>query len=189
MAYCVASDVATEMGVTFSGAQTTQATDYIVSAQDWIDHYAGRTFEASTAITGERHRIEGPTVYLRKAPMASIQRIRQTYGAVGEPLVTLTSGSDYDVISLTTGELRLALYRYGEVLVDYTPAITVPGRIKRATTLLVAHWMQSSVAGVPAGVEQFGVGGELSVKFADGAVGDIPDEVIRLIGSRRVVIA
>jgi hypothetical protein len=187
--YTTPDQIADELGQDLTLAQIQQCHALIEQAEDWIDWYKGQTYSTSTAITDERHRIEGPTLYLRNTPLASVQRIRQTYGAVGETPVTLTADTDYEVISLTTGELRVALYRYGEVLVDYTPAITVPARINRATTLLVAHWMGDSTSGVPSGVQEYAVGGELRVKYAEGSVGQVPSEVLSLLGGRRIVFA
>ncbi len=184
--YCSVADVEAELGVTLDGDQIDRATFLISAAQDFIDEFCHRTFEASTPITGERHRIEGPTLYVRVAPIASVERIRQTYGYVGEPPAAMTVGNDYDVINLTTGEIRLALYRYGEVLVDYTPAVTVPASIQDVTAQIVAQRMAGSVgsSAMPDDVKRFDVRNELVMERF--ALDEFPPRALQVLDTLRL---
>jgi hypothetical protein len=186
--YTSPSQVAGAVGADFTSAQNARCLELIAEAEDWIDNYAGRTYKASTAITDERYPLAGTELYLQRAPVTSITTVKVRPAYVGATLTTLVADTDYALIDATRGLLRLA-YLYNdpsEVLVTYVPAVTVPGRITRACTLLVASWMASSTSGLPSGVKRYSVGGELTVEFADGSVGTVPQEVKDLIGPRRV---
>lgn len=194
MAYALAADVATELGRTLTGPQTTQATDLIASAQAVIDAYCRRTFEASTLITDELHLVEGPYLYLDQAPIASVSSVKVRSTGIGSALTTLVAGTGYEVLSAADGVISLSpgydvVSSLGEdltgmyALVTYTPAVTVPADIKRATVLLVAGWMQGSLDGGMAGVKRFQVGGELTVEYATSA--DLPAPVLAILKHRR----
>jgi hypothetical protein len=186
--YTSPSQVAGAVGQEFTSAQNARCLELIAEAEDWIDTYAGRTYKTSTVITSERQTLYGRDLFLTVTPVTSIQQVRVRYRTIANPYTTLTATTEYEVLDLATGHLLMPYSISGaEALVDYTPAVTVPGRITRACTLLVANWMASSTNGLPSGVKRYSVGGELTVEFADGSVGTVPQEVRDLIGPRRVV--
>lgn len=191
MAYCTADDVAAALGVDLTPAEAAHAEELIVAAEDWIDEFTHQTWEASTPILAERHRIEGPRVYLHVVPLASIQAVYSVAGAS-----PLTAGSAYQLVNATTGELRIADYYYtGELLVDYTPAVTPPPAIQDACTQMVAGRMAGATdpsgQTLPPDVKRVQVGGEWTVERFSAAevAGEVQSVLSSLRLKQRVIVA
>lgn len=191
MPYCTYTDVQNELGLVFTSDQQTQCTALIAQGDDWINTYTGRVWATTTAITDELHAIEGRFFYIDRAPIGSLTTVKVRSQAVGATQTTLTSGTDYELLSAAQGIIALASdYEDAYALVSYTPAVTVPGRIVRASVLLASAWMGSRLSDVPVGVKRYEVGNELVVEMADGSVSAVPSSVTDILaGSRRFVFA
>lgn len=160
MPLTTAAAVFTHLGVTPTAAQTTEATALLGAADAAIQNYCGRNW-LTGAITDELHQPDGPRLYLRQRPVASIQSVkgRKAFNATA---TTLVANTDYEVRDLTTGLLLLgsgalewppqgnpapALSRqpwsfpYAFVTISYTPTATVPADVALAATMLVASWI------------------------------------------------
>lgn len=196
MVYALAADIAQELGVTFTSPQTSWATTLIARTQAFIDSFTGRTFEASTPITDERHTVYGTEIYLDRAPVSAVSTVKVRHSYVGATLETLALDVGYAVVDLANGLIRLSyFYAYpAEVLVTYTPAITVPLDVTDATVQMVADRMRGQVLSggdAPDGVKRYQVGGELTVEMFSPA--DLSAQSITALTTlklkRRLVIA
>lgn len=195
MTYCDPTDVAAELGVEFDADQEDRAMVLIAAAQSFVDDYTGRTFEATDAITGERHRVYGDAVYLHTAPIASVERVQSRSRWVGSTAQTLILNQDYEIVSLVTGELRIGRGWYGdaELLVDYTPNQSVPADLADAVAQMVAARMADEVSGsndLPPGVKRYEVGNELQVEMFSPS--EVPSQALRTLDTlklhRRLVV-
>jgi hypothetical protein len=165
--------VANYLGVTFTVAQTAEATALLPAADAAIQTYCDRRW-LSGAITNEVYLPEGPLLVLRQRPVASIEAITAAWYFAATP-VTLTAGTDYLVRDLTRGLVLLTPWRTGRptdrpyetLAVSYTPVATVPEDVALAATMLVAAWLGASTDGTTADIKRYSVGGELSVERFD----------------------
>ena len=195
MSYCTGDDVAAALGVTFTPEEEAHAEQLIAVAQDWIDEFTHQTWEASTPILAERHRLEGPRVYLHVVPLASVEAVWQAPWYLGSTPTLIEALSGYQLVNATTGELRIAGYRYGEILVDYTPAVTPPPAIVDACTQMVAGRMGglTSASGqtLPADVKRARVGAEWEVERFSAAevTGEVQSLLSTLRLKQRVIVA
>ena len=195
MAYCTPADVATVLGVTFTPEEEAQAEQLIAAAEDWIDEFTQQTWAASTPILAERHRIEGPRVYLRVVPLAHVDAVSWAPGYVGATPSVIAATSGYQLVNATTGELRIANYGYGDLLVDYTPAVTPPPAIQDACTRMVAGRMAAATdpsgQTLPPDVKRVQVGGEWAVErfSATELAGEVQNVLSSLRLKQRVVLA
>lgn len=201
MAYCTAAEVAQELGVTFTGPQTTWAGVLIPRAQAFIDRYCGRTFEASALITDELHLIETPYLWLNRRPIASVTSVEIRSTAVGATISALTAGTGYEVLSLTEGLLSIepgwdivnrpdTPYLGQYALVTYTPAVTVPLDITDACVQIVAARMRPLVTGEASeDVKRYSVGGELTVeRFTATEIGARAMNALDILNSYRKLV-
>ena len=187
--------VADVLGTDLTSAQNQYCLGLIAAAEDWIDEYTHQTWAATTPILAERHRLEGPRIYLRVVPLASVEAVWQAPWYVGSTPTLIEAPSGYQLVSATTGELRIAGYRYGEVLVDYTPNVTPPPAITDACTQMVAARMGGSTDAsgqtLPADVKRVQVGGEWTVErfTAEEVAGEVQSVLSTLRLKQRVVLA
>ena len=161
--YCTANDVQEFLGVTFTAAQTTHAENLIERAEIYIDEETGRGWLVG-AQTDEAHYVDSQNVFVRYAPVASVEAVTGRSG-LGETEETLTVDEDYEVQDLDNGLIVLtAPGSYDRVLVDYTPVNAVPKDIKQACIDIVAQWMQPSLQS-NYGIDSYALP-DLTVKFS-----------------------
>lgn len=190
MAYTDAAAVALHLGRTLTVDQEAQVDVLVPPAQRWIDKRANRSWELTTPITGEAHTLYGPCLYLKQAPVASVEAVRVRSLTPGATARTLTAGVDYELLDATDGLLLIGTYytvdyRAG---VDYTPNVPLDERIALAATMLVAAWLRPALDGITGDIKSYSQGQELSVTFRDpatGAVRGIPDDVVTLVDQCR----
>jgi hypothetical protein len=165
--------VANYLGVTFTVAQTAEATALLPAADAAIQTYCDRRW-LSGAITNEVYLPEGPLLVLRQRPVASIEAITASWYFAATP-VTLTAGTDYLARDLGRGLVLLTPWRSGRVTdrpyetvaVSYTPVSTVPDDVTLAGPRLVADWGGPTTPGSTADIKRYSVGGELTVERFD----------------------
>lgn len=145
--YCTTDDIALFLGVIFSGAQAAQCDSLIESAELEFDGETNRGWLVG-AQTLEAWHIgnNSPDVWLKYAPVASISAFKGR-SALGETETDLVADTDYEVMDLTTGHIRLVYpLLYDRVRVTYTPVATVPADVKQAIVELVAARLMPTLA-------------------------------------------
>jgi hypothetical protein len=145
--YCSAADVADLVGLTFTSTQEAHAVRLIERAEGLIDLETDRAW-LTGVLTDEayfRAAYRLGHLYLRYAPVASVATLKGR-AALGETETTLVADTDYEVMDLTGGLVRL-LYpaSYDRLRVTYTPVATVPALITQATAELVGAWMEPTL--------------------------------------------
>jgi hypothetical protein len=165
--YCTAADVADFIGITFDSAQEAHAVRLIERAEGIVDLETDRAW-LTGLLTDEvyyRAAYRLGHLYLRYAPVASVTTLKGR-AALGETETTLVVDTDYEVMDLTGGLVRL-LYpaSYDRVRVTYTPVATVPAPITQATAELVAAWMQPRLRPDTLGIESYSLP-DITVRFA-----------------------
>lgn len=137
--YCTYGDVEAFLGVTFTGAQATQCETLIEAAELEFDGETNRAWLTGAQTLEAWHIVNNsPDVWLKYAPVASISAFKGR-SALGETETDLVADTDYEVVSLTTGQIRLVYPSlHDRVRVTYTPVATVPADVKQAVVELVA---------------------------------------------------
>lgn len=183
--YCTAAEVAAHLGKTFTAAQTTEANLLIPAATAWINDRTGRSWPQTSAITDERHTVEGTLLYLSHAPIASVASVKVRPPTIGASDTTLTLASGYEVVDTALGLLRLSSSYLGwTAKVSYTPAVALDSRLSLAAKKLVAFWMRPLLEGLSGDIVEYSVGQELRVKFANPASAlGVPPDVAGLVDS------
>lgn len=204
--------VSQELG-DLTAPQLDQCADLIAEAEAYIDRYTGRAWAVASPIVDELYTVTGPYLYLHNRPITAITALKVRVGAVGAPDITLTAGSQYELIDGPHGIVLInASYPFGfDVVVNtteyagyilkvsYTTATPVPGDIQRAATLLTASWLgrrlstdSQSKQALAVGIKSYAVGsGDLAVVFRDdaaGSVGMAPDSVLQILKAHRVML-
>lgn len=208
--YTTVATVSALLGVTLTTDQEVQCAQLLEGVENTIDRVTSRAW-LTGAITDELHRPDGRYLYLKNSPVTSIQAI--TGHTLGSTTVkTMTANRDYYAVDLTRGLLYLysgAYYDY--LLVDYTPAATLPAEIGYAATRIAAHRLGYTLggslasgagSGASTSVRSLSIGGEVSVTYGGGgssssssvarqaAEHDVPEDVMGvLLGYRGVVFA
>ncbi|KRT76712.1 MAG: hypothetical protein XU14_C0033G0010 [Armatimonadetes bacterium CSP1-3] len=172
-AYCTVSDVADFLGVSLTSAQEVQAARLIESVTVLIDEELLRGFLVGVQ-TGEEHyqsEYASGMLYLIYAPVTSISQIRGR-AALGSDDTVLVEDTDYEIISLVSGSIRLVNPgAYDRVSVDYTPVNTVPTPIRDATVEWVASRLMPTLRMDSYGLESYSLP-DISVKFSRSIMGD-----------------
>lgn len=183
--------VAAEMGRTFTVAQQSQCDGLIEEAEDLIDQITSRAWLSTSPVTDELHTVEGPVVYLTNKPVTAITSVKVRRMAIGSTDTTLTAGSTYELLDAANGVLSLG-NAYREYLVKVTYTFTtpeaVPPLIRRAATMLVAHWMVPRLNTDSYGIKRYSVGQELTVEFKDDGSRGVPDEVMDILTRRKALV-
>ena len=162
--YCTADDVAEFLALDFTAAQVAQCDTLIERAEVYFDNETERGFLVGVQ-TNEAHYVSSQNVFLKYAPVTSIASIvgRDT---LGESETTLVEDTDYEVIDLTIGRVRLVYPgSYDRVRVTYTPTDTVPGDVKQALVEMVAAWMSQALTPGTYGLDSYSLP-DLTVRFA-----------------------
>jgi hypothetical protein len=136
--YSTAGSVAQYLNTTLTASGTAEANAALAAAEELIDDYTGRAW-LTGAVTTERVPLDGPYVYLRDTPVASVGTVTARYYGSTAP-TTLAVNVDYEEADLTRGLLVISSYgngldadgfpRYG-VGYDYLATRRVP-RCRRA---------------------------------------------------------
>lgn len=127
---------------TLTTDQQTQATALIGFAEAYIDSRTHRSW-LTPAITGEQYTVLTPELRLRQRPIASVESVQTRTTALGDTWLTLTSGTDYEILDAERGLLVFAdgyANRQGRMLaqIAYSPNQPVPADITQAATAIVA---------------------------------------------------
>lgn len=178
--YCEATDVAAQLGLSFTGAQHVQCASLIERAEAYLDSQTNRSWLVGEQ-TQEAHFSPAELLLLEFFPVSSVTAV---YGrsALGEDETTLTADVDYEVRDLDAGIIRLVTPGdYDRIRVTYTPSSAVPADVKMATVELVAAWMQPSLRPGTWGVDSYQLP-DLSVKFSRSHYQMDPPMVREVIG-------
>jgi hypothetical protein len=192
--YTSALLVVRELGEDLTAPQLDQAADLIAAAESVVDRETGRAWIASSPTTDELHVVGGPFVYLKHRPVTAVTSVKVRRGYVGSADVTLTPGTDYELMSPERGLLNIAYGYPGDVVrndssgyggyllkVTYTHATPVDPEIQKITTELVAAWMRNRMGGADtAGLKSYRLP-DLSVEYQDDASSgdEVPADLLR----------
>jgi Neuraminidase (sialidase) len=168
--YCSVLDIERLYGSALTAAQLADADAAREPAEQLVDAATARAW-LTGAITGERHQPTGPYLWLRYAPIVSVQAIRHyTRGSTtGTALVPTES---YEVDDLAQGRLYFPVWAsYAYVQADYTPVATVPAAVRDATAAQVADWLATDVAGAASGTVVRRRVGDVEVQYASDSGG------------------
>lgn len=165
--YATVEEVAAFLGVTFTAAQEAQAERMLETAEAEVDGYTNRGWLVG-AQTDEAHPYSEyrlGNLYLRYAPVTSIATVKGR-PALGDAEETLVADTDYEVMSLETGWVRI-LYpaSWDRIRVTYTPTATAPLDIQQATAELAGNMMQSNLRPMSYGLDSLQLP-DLSVNFS-----------------------
>lgn len=182
--YCSTTEVANFLGVTFTAGQITQCSALIEAAEVAFDGETNRAW-LTGAIADETHWWPQGRVFLNYPPVATLgtvkARPRTLTGLTDEVLVADT---DYEAISLTTGEVSLAEpFLYDRVKVSYTPVATVPADIRQAIIEWVAAQMQASLNPDTYGVERVTLP-DYSVQFSRAIMNGTMPPAVKAVADR-----
>lgn len=180
--------VAAYLGVTLTADQIDLCNDQLIGAAErWIEKRRGQTWQAAAIVDEEYYSVPGPNLYLRVAPILSVQAVKGRV-FLGETETVLVVGTDYEVRDLDKGLIYIpaqgggvkgdiviaGLDAYGQgviydrIRVSYTPAAALPEDYALAATMLVADWLQTPLGNVRQGVQKETFG-DLSVTYSDPA--------------------
>lgn len=180
------------LGITLTAPQVAEAT----LVCDAVDTFIAVEYGVSISVTPvvDEFIDPGPSVYLRRAPVTSVQSVT-VYGGVGSVGTVLTLNTDYEVRDLTTGRLALGVsplsswYGMPRLVVVYTPNATPARHHQLAATMLAAHWLRRMTEGILPGIKSYSVGGDISVTYADMASAyGVPPDVEQLLRAGRPLV-
>lgn len=175
--YCAIADIAGLLGITLTAAQQTEATSLIGSTEVYIDRETNFGW-LIPPITAEQYDLHKPYVYLRRAPVTSVQTVQTRTNAVGDVPVTLTANVDYELLDANLGLVTFVSGYWGkfsEALISYTPNLPVPADITYATTLIVANSLTYTILPDSFGIAQARFGRLTGLTFREsGAVLTVP---------------
>lgn len=181
--------VANYLGKTLTAAQQTEATTLLGFAEDLIDRETHRGWLLGP-ITNEIYDLWQPVIYLRHAPVTSVQSVQTRTLTVADTLQTLTSLVDYELIDANRGEVVLVSgywSRHSIALVSYTPNLPVPQDISQAATLIAAYSMTTSIYPDRFGVAQALADQHTRVVYTDDGVSiQIPDTAQAIMDGYRL---
>jgi hypothetical protein len=195
--YSTPEAVLLALGLPEDHALLDQAAEALEDAEEWLDTQVGHAFGDTDSLPGEVVTdawvtVDGPLVWLPRAPVSSLTEVAVRDGSVGATETELEDGEGYELFDASAGLLRLASWWTGQRLrvsyvVDAGP--DVPRLVRRFVTLLAAHWL-GPVAPVAVGaIKSISVDGD-SVRAdyavpppAGGAAGRraVPDELLDLV--------
>lgn len=185
--------VARLMGLTFTPAQNQLCESLIPTVERAIDRETRRQW-LTGQLTEDHLMPTGPLIFLRQTPILSVQSV-SARADMYDTLTALTLAQTYEVRATDPACIYLPGLSdgpaYDLVRVVYTPTGTLPDTIATAAAMLIAHWMQPGVAGVPVGIQSYSVGQDLSVTFNAASVQEgLPADIRRLLRlERRFVFA
>lgn len=167
--YCTFNDVGDFLGVTLTAGQASYATRLIETVEGLVDGVTGRGWLVG-AQTDETFRpADWPNdlIYLRYTPVTTIEAVNGRT-ALGEADTALVVDTDYEVMDLAGGVLRLIEPdSWDRITVDYTPEDSVPAAVREATAEWAAALLQPALRPDTYGLESLSLP-DLSLKFARG---------------------
>jgi len=182
--YTTVPDVARHLGRTLTSAQEAEAAALIPAATAWINGRLGGVWPQTAAQTDEYHLVEGPLVFLRYRPVASLASVSVRGPWPGTTATALVANTEYELLDATRGILRVSVDPGYEIRVTYTPNATAADpRLKLAARHLVAFWLRPLVEGVTGDIKSYSIGEELQVTYRDdaGTIRGVPSEVVALV--------
>lgn len=184
--YCTVDEVAAFLGLTFTPEQDIHAERMIEAAEAYFDTACNRAWLVG-AQTNEEHRwaeYQLGELYVRYAPVTSVTSVTaRTY--MGEAEQTLTADTDYEVVSLEHGLIRIVSPTlWDRVRVNYTPTDTPPVDVQHAVAELAAHRMRSNLMPNSFGLQSLGLP-DLQVQFRQYAGESLPPSVSDVIARWR----
>ena len=191
-AYTDAQKIANYLGTTLTGAQQTQAGVMSDAATAWIDRYLGRSWQATSPVTDEKHSIIGDRVYLTNRPVVALTSVKAR-GIYEGATVTTLSASQYELLDAANGIVLLDGWVSGDelALTSYTHSVnSAPADVQLAASMIAAGWLGGALNPGTAGVESLSVGqNDVSVKYS-ATRSDVPVEALSILnGYRQIVIA
>ena len=191
--YTTVANVESHLGRTLTTGQVAEATVLLDSTEAFIDRETRRAWIVPP-ITGERYDLIESVVYLRFAPVASVEAVTTRTTLVGDSPVTLLAGVDYELVDPVIGEVQfVAGYRGPRTIarISYTPDLPVPADITRAATLIVAQSLMLALFPDRSGVQKVQADRETAITyFADGLALEVPASAQYILdGYRRPIIA
>lgn len=191
-AYTDAQKIAAYLGTALTGDQQTQAGVMADAATAWIDRYLGRSWQATSPVTDEKHSIIGDRVYLTNRPVVALTSVK-TRGIYEGATVTTLSASQYELLDTVNGIVLLDGWTSGDdlALTSYTHSVsTAPADVQLAASMIAAGWLGGALNPGTSGVESLSVGqNDVSVKYS-ATRSDVPKEALSILnGYRQVVIA
>lgn len=177
--YISSTDVSDFLSRTFSTAETTQCDVLIEQAETHIDNETRRAW-LTGALEDDTYYVKSGRVFLKYVPVASVATVKGRSG-LGSSDVTLVADSDYEVMDLGNGEIRLVSpANYDRLLISYTPVDTVPADIKRAAIEIVAAWLSPTLNPGSHGLDSLSLP-DITVKYARSHVQDVVPPIARRI--------
>lgn len=189
MPYTSASAIANYLGVVLTAGQQAQADVVAAAVTSWIDEYKGRSWQASSPVSGEVHTVSGDRLFLDHKPVTAITSVETRSTAIGAAWTTLPAGS-YELLDPIAGVLQLAGWGNFLARVAYTHSgATAPAHIALAATIIAASMLGPTLRPNTQGLDSIAVGqNDINIKFAPDYA-DIPTEALNLLGGAAVVIA
>lgn len=184
--------VAEELGRTLTSDQTTQAAGLIDEAEAFIDHKTGRAWMVPSPSTEILTVPDDSVVRLTNRPVTAVSSVSVRAAAIGATSTALVAGTSYELLDAAGGLLLVSGYAGYVATVSYSHATPAPADIRRAATLLVAHWLLPRLLPDLQGVRRLSVGGELDMEAfggVDGPPGPPPAVMDILTGYRKMVFA
>jgi hypothetical protein len=114
-AYTDAQKIQNYLGTTLTSAQQTQAGVMSDAATQWVDRYLGRSWQATSPVTDERHSIIGDRVYLTHRPVVAVTSVK-TRGIYEGATVTTLSATQYELLDTVNGVVLLDGWSSGDEL-------------------------------------------------------------------------
>lgn len=146
MSYCTAAQIEAMYGRALSDEAIERAAAWQALAESLIDaavpgHWGG-------AVTDERIVPDGPAVWLRSAPVLSVQAVRGTWrGTTDTIAIVLTTGYEKD--DLVHGRLYVPGWaNYAALSIDYTVG-DPPECVQQGTAALLAEWLARGPGNAP----------------------------------------
>lgn len=188
--YSSPSLVAEELGVTFTAGQTTQAEGLIEEAEAFVDRFTGRAWITTSPATETLVVPADGLVYLTRRPVTAITSVSVRPATIGGASTALAASSSYELLDAATGLLAVSSGYHGyRVSVTYTHTndiAALPADIRRAATLLVAHWLTPRLHPERAGLAALSLGsGEIAQTFRRR---EIPAEVLAILRARDALV-
>jgi hypothetical protein len=189
-AYTDAQKIANYLGTTLTSAQQTQAGVMSDAATAWIDRYLGRSWQATSPVTDEKHSIIGDRVYLTHRPVVAVSSVK-TRGIYEGATVTTLSATQYELLDTVNGVLLLDGWSSGDdlALTTYTHSVSnAPADVQLAASMIAAGWLAGSMSPGTLGAESISVGqNDINIKFGTRR-GDVPAEALSILNGYKVVV-
>lgn len=193
MAYTTAAKVAALLGLTLSAGQQSLVTDDLEpAARAYVDRFTGRSWGATSPVSGEVHTVYSGVVYLNQKPVTAVTTVTYRSQYIGAAAVTLVAADTYELLDAATGRLLVSVPDGSLVTVSYTHSATaVPADIALAAAWLVAANLHDATLADPQfrGVKSYAVGqGDLRIDFSDATAAGYASSALDMLKLRRGMV-